>query len=160
MWHAVQHHSDDKSTHFLSSQQVHDNVTLLPRQRRRCWFNWIDGTMRDDSWEQWHSQANRGRIPERKEKQFIWGEKGKERVCRLCPWRWRWSQKISHRNRGRLTPYQIITHSDEEENEIDLNVLSGDLPAVARWCILHAERCFMLNRIFYCSTSEVKPEGK
>lgn len=62
---------------------------------------------------------------------------------------------ISHRNRGRLTLYQIITHFDEEENEIDLNVLSGDLPAVARWCILHAERCFMLNRIFYCSTSKV-----
>lgn len=54
---------------------------------------------------------------------------------------------ISHRN--------THTHFDEEENEIDLNVLSGDLPAVARWCILHAERCFMLNRIFYCSTSKV-----
>lgn len=45
---------------------------------------------------------------------------------------------------------EIITHSDEEVNEIDLNVLSGDVPAAGRWCILHAQESLMLSHIFYC----------
>lgn len=54
---------------------------------------------------------------------------------------------ISHRDGRQDNPIpEIIIHSDEQVNEIDLNVLSGDVPAVARWCVL----CFMFNRIFYC----------
>lgn len=45
--------------------------------------------------------------------------------------RWMWSQKISHCVRDRLTTVpEILAHSKEEVNEIDLNVFSRDVPAV------------------------------
>lgn len=43
------------------------------------------------------------------------GNEGRKRGCRFFPWRWRWRQ-------ANPIP-EIITHSDEEVNEIDLNVL-------------------------------------
>lgn len=36
----------------------------------------------------------------------------------------------------RRTPMpEIITHSDDKVNGIDLNVLWGDVPSVGKWCI-------------------------
>lgn len=39
---------------------------------------------------------------------------------------------------------EIITHSDEEVNEIDLNVLRGEGPAAGGRCILHAKEIYVI----------------
>lgn len=64
----------------------------------------------------------------------------------ILPQRLQWSHIMSLGDGGRLNPIpEIITHFDEEVNEIDLNVLSGDMHFTCK-----AEKSVEQNCLFYC----------
>lgn len=76
------------------------------------------------------------------------GKKGREgereREAQIFPGRWEMvTDDLSSGWRQAKPVAEIITHSDEKVNEIDLNILSGDaVPAVARRPILHRQGVF------------------
>lgn len=100
----VQPRSNNKSTEFLSSQQVHDNVTLLPRQRRPSAAGaGEDCTARIDDLETQRSRARMGMMQEtrRHENGNKQGMKGDVDSLHLRMGDGRRMQEISHQDGGR-----------------------------------------------------------